>query len=56
MNPFKNDWKDFFNVQSKEGYYLALREFLIKEYSEEVVFPNMYHIFDAMKSTSLANT
>jgi uracil-DNA glycosylase len=56
VNPFKNDWKDFFDVQSKEGYYLALREFLIKEYREEVVFPNMYHIFDAMKCTSLADT
>lgn len=56
MNPFKNDWKDFFETQSKEGYYLALREFLIKEYKEEVIFPNMYDIFNAMKCTSIANT
>jgi len=56
MNPFKNDWYDFFEEQSQEDYYLSLREFLINEYREKIVYPNMYHIFTAMHKTSLEDT
>ena len=38
------------------GGYLAIREFLKKEYSTQIVYPNMYDIFNALKATSFKDT
>ena len=56
MNPFKNDWYDFFEEQSREGYYQALREFLIEEYQTKTIYPDMFHLFTAMHRTSIKDT
>ena len=36
-------------------YYLKLREFLIEEYSNHTVYPDMYDIFNALKYTSYSD-
>lgn len=56
MNPFKNDWYDFFEEQSQEGYYQSLREFLIEEYQTKTIYPDMFHLFTAMHRTSIEDT
>ncbi len=45
------DWDDIIGNEFKKPYYLALRDFLKKEYSTRRIYPNMYHIFNALKST-----
>lgn len=56
MNPFKNDWYDFFEQESHKDYYLSLREFLVNEYREKIIYPDMYNLFTAMHKTSLEDT
>ncbi|MGI6722225.1 MAG: uracil-DNA glycosylase [Anaerovoracaceae bacterium] len=46
-----NDWDQLLADQFKMDYYLKLREFLKKEYSTRVIYPDMYDIFNALKST-----
>lgn len=47
-----NDWDDILAGEFDKEYYLKLREFLIKEYSTNVIYPDMYSIFNALKYTS----
>lgn len=46
-----NSWDDILKGEFDKEYYLKLREFLKKEYSTRVIYPNMYHIFNALKFT-----
>ncbi len=46
-----NDWDAIIGEEFHKPYYLALREFLKIEYASKRVYPNMYHIFNALKST-----
>lgn len=46
-----NKWDDILKDEFNEPYYLRLREFLKKEYSEQTVYPSMYDIFNAFKYT-----
>ena len=46
-----NSWDDVLKGEFDKDYYLKLREFLKKEYSTRVIYPNMYHIFNALKFT-----
>ena len=51
-----NDWDELIgDVFATEGYG-RLREFLISEYRSRRVYPDMYHIFEALKQTSFADT
>ncbi len=45
------DWDDIIGGEFNSPYYLTLREFLKKEYATHRVYPDMYHIFNALKST-----
>ena len=45
----QNDWQSFFDREQKQSYYLALREFLIKEYYSTTIYPPMNEIFNAFK-------
>ena len=52
MIPLGNDWDDILADEFKKPYYLKLREFLKNEYSRHTVYPDMYSIFNALKSTA----
>ena len=51
---FNNDWDDCLREELEKEYYLKIREFLKSEYSQHTVYPSMYDIFNALKTTSLA--
>ena len=46
-----NDWDEVIGGEFQKDYYLALREFLKKEYGTIQVCPGMYDIFNALKNT-----
>lgn len=46
-----NDWDKVLEGEFEKDYYLRLREFLKKEYSSRVIYPSMYDIFNALKTT-----
>lgn len=56
MVNLNNDWDELLKEEFKKDYYLKLREFLKKEYSERIIYPNMHNIFEALKHTSYKNT
>jgi len=51
-----NDWDAILGDEFKQEYYLLLRKFLVEEYRNYAVFPDMYDIFNALKLTALADT
>jgi|SRR5690625_1628225 len=52
---FKNDWGPLLNKQFNQPYYKALRQFLIEEYKNQTIYPDMYDIFNALHYTPFAN-
>lgn len=46
-----NDWDEVIGEEFSKDYYLKLREFLKSEYSQNTIYPDMYHIFSALKLT-----
>ncbi|MCD8106542.1 MAG: uracil-DNA glycosylase [Oscillospiraceae bacterium] len=46
-----NDWDEVIGGEFSKEYYLQLREFLRTEYSQNTIYPDMYHIFTALKLT-----
>lgn len=52
----KNDWSTLLAQEFKQDYYLKLRQFLIKEYSSKVIYPDKYDIFNALHLTPYAST
>jgi uracil-DNA glycosylase len=52
----KNDWSAVLDEQFKAPYYLRLRQFLMKEYAEGSVYPDMHDIFSALHLTSYEQT
>lgn len=51
MVKFNNDWDELLQDEFKKDYYLQLRRFLKNEYSTRTVYPDMYDIFNALKTT-----
>ena len=51
-----NDWDNVLSEEFKKDYYLKIREFLKREYSERRIFPSMYDIFNALKYTPYSKT
>lgn len=47
-----NSWDEVLKGEFDKEYYLKLREFLKVEYGTRVIYPNMYHIFNALKFTA----
>ena len=47
-----NDWDQVLGEEFKKDYYLKLREFLKAEYGGHTVYPDMYDIFNAFKTTA----
>lgn len=46
-----NDWDEILAGEFDKEYYLKLRRFLIEEYRTQIVYPDMYDIFNALKLT-----
>lgn len=46
-----NSWDEILEGEFDKEYYLKLRQFLIGEYKSRVIYPDMYHIFNALKFT-----
>ena len=51
MVNFGNDWDEIMKGEFEKPYYLSLREFLKYEYSHYQIYPDMWSIFNAMKTT-----
>ena len=50
-----NDWDRIIGAEFSKPYYLALRSFLKEEYATRHIYPSMYDIFNALKSTPYAD-
>ena len=55
MVRLNNDWDNLLKDEFQKDYYLRIREFLKKEYSEQTIYPNMHDIFNALKATPYNN-
>lgn len=55
MVNFGNDWDIIMTGEFEKPYYLALREFLKKEYFSAEIYPHMNNIFNAMKHTAYSD-
>ena len=51
-----NDWDELLAPEFDCEYYQNLRRFLIEEYRNHTVYPDMYEIFTALKRSSYAKT
>lgn len=56
MVNFGNDWDEILSCEFEKEYYLKLRTFLKSEYSQRIIYPSMYDIFNALKWTSYSDT
>ena len=50
-----NEWDELLKNEFQSDYYLKLRNFLAYEYKHYTVYPNMYDIFNALKTTSYSD-
>lgn len=48
---FKNSWQELLLPEMEKPYYKKLRQFLIDEYKNNTVYPDMYSIFNALHYT-----
>ncbi len=51
MIHFDNDWQDILQAEFAKPYYVALRNFLKKEYSTYNIYPDMHDIYNAFRYT-----
>lgn len=56
MVHFGNDWDRILEGEFDKEYYVRLRAFLKKEYANNTVYPSMFDIFNAFKTTSYSST
>lgn len=56
MKILQNDWAHYLEVEFEKDYYIKLRQALKQEYSRATVYPDMYHIFNALHMTPYAET
>lgn len=50
-----NEWDELLKGEFEKEYYQNLRKFLAKEYAEQVIYPDIYDIFNALKYTSYSD-
>lgn len=53
---FNNDWQNYLQDEFAKDYYTSLRKFLITEYKNYKIFPDMYEIFNCLNYTSFSET
>lgn len=56
MIKFGNEWDELLEEEFQKEYYQNLRQFLIKEYSSNLIYPDKYKIFEALKLTPYDKT
>ncbi|WP_195251674.1 uracil-DNA glycosylase [Romboutsia sp. 1001713B170207_170306_H8] len=56
MVNLNNDWEKLLKDEFNKDYYLKLRKFLTDEYKNNLIFPNIENIFEALKHTSYKDT
>lgn len=56
MAILKNDWAPLLEAEFEKPYYLKLRQFLVDEYNNRVVYPDKYDIYNALHYTPFENT
>lgn len=56
MMKLNNDWKLFFELESKKDYYLNLKKILEEEFEKHTIYPSLDNILTAFKLTSYENT
>ncbi len=56
MAVLTNDWADVVGDELNKPYYQQLRHFLVQEYKTGDVYPDMYHIFNALHHTPYHKT
>ena len=49
---FGNDWDEILKDEFSKEYYQKLRDFLKTEYATYTVYPSMYDIYNALRSTA----
>ncbi|WP_407371156.1 uracil-DNA glycosylase [Carnobacterium sp.] len=49
--PVENDWLPILQEQTNTTSYHLLKEFLVQEYQETIVYPKMHHIWQAFEWT-----
>jgi len=55
MISFENEWDKILDGEFSKDYYKKLRLFLKNEYSKHTVYPDMFDIFNAFKTTSYSD-
>jgi len=55
MVHFGNEWDALLKDEFEKDYYKQLRRFLKQEYATKCIYPDMYHIFNALQSTSYSD-
>lgn len=53
MKPLGGGWDELLDPLFKDEKYLKIREFLKKEYSERVIYPDMYDLYNCFRFTPL---
>jgi uracil-DNA glycosylase len=56
MAILKNDWAPLLEEEFQKPYYLQLRQFLVHEYSTQIIYPDKYDIFNALHYTPYKET
>lgn len=51
-----NDWDELLGDEFQKDYYQQLRRKLLQEYKTREIYPDMYHLFEALRRTSFQNT
>lgn len=49
---FDNDWQELLEDEMQKDYYQKLRQYLIEEYKNRTIYPNMYDVFNALHLTA----
>lgn len=49
---FENDWQELLQAEMQQEYYQKLRQYLIREYQQGSVYPDMQDIFKALHYTA----
>ncbi len=52
MVSFQNDWDQILGAEFDQPYYKQLRAFLKEEYKKHRIYPGMYDIFNALRTTA----
>jgi len=54
MKAIGGGWDEVLKEDFNSDYYQNLRQFLIKEYSERTIYPDMNNIYNALKTTPIS--